>query len=122
MQELYQEEYEDLSLKLLAMQMYGEELKGLKCGSDGTCKDSAKNNCKMDIDHEQVYYHEALEIDINTCPLNCILSGHYSFWDDYIYYTEGTNGLPQNKADCDANLWRLWKAFTRHKNTVLRTK
>ena len=118
MQELYQEDYEELSLKLLAVQMYGEELKGLDC-NDCTVKD--KNNCEMSINYGQVYYHEDLEVDINTCPLNCILSGHYVFWDKYYYYTETGATMPQYE-QCDALFWKQYKSFTRYKNIVLNNK
>jgi len=118
MPELCQEEFEELSLKLLAVQMYGDELRDLNC--DG-CTKKKKLNCEMDSDLEQAYYHEALELDINTCPLNCILSGHYSFYDRYIYYTETSAVMPTYEK-CDALFWKQYKLFTRYKNIVLNNK
>lgn len=98
--------------------MYGDELKGLNCG---TCKEQKQNNCEMEYDHKPIFGNEPLDFEINTCPLNCILSGHYNFYDDYIYYTETSAVMPP-KAECDANFWRLYKMFTQYKNIVLRNK
>ena len=116
MQDLSHVDYEDLSLKLIALQVYSDELRGLECA---TCSDKTKcdNNCEMELSHDSVYYHDLLEIDINTCPLNCIFTGHYSFVDKYIYYTTTTAMMPSYE-DCDANFWRLYRKFDSYKNLL----
>lgn len=115
MQDLSQdnnEEYEELSLKMLALQLYSDELVGLNCS---TCEDETKkeNNCDMKDTDVSVFYNDVLEISINTCPLNCIFIGHYSFIDKYIYYTTTSAQMPSYD-DCDASFWRLYKKFDRY--------
>ena len=110
------EEYEELSLKILAMLLHGDELIGLDCA---TCTKKVQNNCEMDADSAgQVYYHDHLKIDINTCPLNCILPQHFDFYDRYHYYTTTTATMPDYD-DCPAWFWRLYRKFDGYKKLVV---
>jgi len=122
MQDLSQdsEEYENLSLKLIAIQMYSDDIKGLDCS---TCEEKTKkkNNCDMNGEADDAYYHPVLEISINTCPLNCIFTGHYSFLDKYIYYTTTSAPMPSYEK-CDANFWRLYRKFDNYKNLLENSK
>ena len=118
MQELYQEDYSSLSLKLIALQMYSDELKGLDCS---TCTNKEKYNCSMEDKSAQVFYNEHLDIDINTCPLNCILKGHYLFHDKYIYYSETSAVMPPYE-QCDALFWGMYKQFSQYKNIAMKNK
>lgn len=110
------EECENLSLKVLAVLRYSDDLTGENCESCSR-KTKIERNCDMAEKEIQAYYHDALEIDINTCPLNCIFFGHYSFLDRYIYYTTTSAHMP-NYDDCDSLFWNLYRKFDNYVNIL----
>jgi hypothetical protein len=65
---------------------------------------------------EQVYFFDALDVSINTCPLNCISPDHFTFFDRFQYHTE-TGKYPEY-GSCPAWYWRLHKLFSRYKKTL----
>ena len=106
-------EYERLSLKLLAVMMYNGDFGALSCQN---CQMKEQLNCDMDMSIEdQVYYFDPLSISINTCPLNCILPEHIDFYDRYKYHEYAL--LPTYE-ECPAWYWRLHKEFSGYKSRL----
>jgi hypothetical protein len=104
-------EYEELSLKILAIMMYHGDFSSLRC--DG-CTRKEELNCSMDTGKdEQVYYFEPLGVSVNTCPLNCVHEDHFSFYDRFKYYQE--SGKMPEYEECQAWYWRLHKQFSSYK-------
>ena len=116
MQGLFLDELEILSLKILAVQMYTDDLKGLSC-IDCPLSVQEDRNCSMQDIEKDVWYNDRLDIHINTCPLNCIIPEHYSFADRYIYYTQTTAQMPSYD-QCDARFWGMYRLFTSYKNIL----
>jgi hypothetical protein len=112
------EEYENLSLKILAIMMYNGDFSTLRC--DG-CDKRDTLNCSMDeSEEEQVYYFEPLDVSVNTCPLNCITEEHFSFFDRYKYFEESGN-MPEYD-QCQTWYWRLHKKFSNYKKIAETTR
>lgn len=103
-------EYNELSLKLVAVLAYGNDLRGLSCVGC-TKKDSL--NCEMSTEKTgQCYYFDPLNISINTCPMNCIFPEHFDFLDRYQY-----GNLPKYE-DCPRWYWEMHKKFDVYKQIV----
>ena len=113
MQESSLDQYEVVSLKILAILNYSSDLVELDCK---TCR---KGACTLEKGRE--YYYDALDLEIDVCPLKCILDGHYSFFDKFLYYDLTKTPLPSYE-DCPADFWRLYKRFLGYKNAVLKGK